>query len=84
MFLFRKISSYLFCVYECLPVCMYVCMYVRMYIHHVHIGDSGNQEGIKSSGTAFRDGYEPLNGYLELNLGPLQEQYVLLTAEASL
>lgn len=42
------------------------------------------EETVRSSGTRVTDGYELLHEWLELNPGPLQEQSVLLTAEASL
>lgn len=43
----------------------------------------GQKKGIRSSATGLVDGYEPLCRYWEMNLGPQEEQKVLLTAEPS-
>lgn len=40
-------------------------------------------EGVGPSGTGVTDGYEPPCGCWELNLGPLEEQPVLVTIELS-
>ena len=42
------------------------------------------KEGIRFSGTGITDRCEPAGGCWELNLGPLEKQPVLLTAEPSL
>lgn len=41
-------------------------------------------EGVRFPGTGVTDDCEPLGGFWDLNLGPLQEQNVLLTNEPSL
>ena len=42
-----------------------------------------SEEGIGFPGTGVADGCEPLCGCWESNLGPLEEQQVLLTTELS-
>jgi hypothetical protein len=42
------------------------------------------EEGIGSAGPGVTDDYEPPNGCLKSNLGPLQEQQMLVTAEPTL
>ena len=42
------------------------------------------EEGVKFLGTGVKDGCEPLCGCWEWDLGPLEEQPVLLTTEPSL
>jgi hypothetical protein len=43
-----------------------------------------SKEGVGSSETSLIDGYEPLCGCWDQNLGPLEKQPVLLTIEPSL
>ena len=52
----------------CISVCLYICLC----------------EGVGSPGTGATDNCELPCGYWELNLGPLEEQPVLLTAKLSL
>jgi len=76
LYVFMHFFSY---VYECFY--LYVCM-------HVHPVCAWclrrSEEGIRSPGTGDKEGCEPPCGFWELNLGPLQEQQVLLTTEPSL
>lgn len=44
----------------------------------------GQEEGTRSSEIGVTDGSEPLYGCWQFNLGPLEEQPVLLTAEPHL
>ena len=64
------------CVYGCFA-CMYVCVLCMWCLWRP-------EEGVEPSGTGFTDGCEPPYESWELNLGPLQEQQVLLEAEPSL
>ena len=58
----------------CLPPCMYV--------HRMHAWCLWKkEEAIKATRTGDTDGCEPPCGCWEMNLGPLQEPQVLLTAE---
>ena len=68
----------LFYVYECFAY-MYVCV-PCVYM----IPPRRPEKDIKYPGTGVTDNCEPPCGCWELNLGPLQEQQVLLTSEWSL
>ena len=57
-----------------LPACMYVYHVCAWCLWRP-------EEGIRSPGTGVTDGCEPPYGYWESNLGPLEEQQVLLKAE---
>lgn len=64
-----------FCLCECFA-CTYICtQLVCLVLPEVSPG---------SPGIGVRDGCEPLCGCWVLNLGPLQEQQVLVTIESSL
>jgi hypothetical protein len=76
-------------------VLFYVCsfIYLSIYFFYLHVylwitctsGTQGCQKKmIRSLGSGFTDGCEPLCGWCEWNLGPQEEQSVLLTAEPSL
>ena len=53
-----------------------------MYMCHVHAWYLWTlEEDLGSPGTGVTDGYEPLCGSWELNLGSLNEQPMLLTPE---
>lgn len=54
---------------------MYVCLSTCMQ------SPQRPAEGIRSPGTGVTDGYKPPCVFWELNLGPLEEQWVLLTTE---
>ena len=62
---------------DILPACMYMC--------HVHVVPMEARDGgsVRSPGTGVIDGCEPPCGCWESNLGPLEEQQMLLTAEPS-
>lgn len=49
---------------------------------HVYLCAHGGHKSVGYSGTGIRGGYEPL--WLGINLGPFQEQQVLLTSRPSL
>jgi hypothetical protein len=42
------------------------------------------EDSVRSSGSGFADGWDPPYGYLKSNLGPLEEQPMLLNAEPTL
>jgi hypothetical protein len=63
---------------------MYDYLSISMSVHHVGAVPQKSEVGIGSSGTGIIDGYELLCGCWELNLGPLEEQQMLLTAETSI
>lgn len=51
-------------------------------VHHMHAWCSqGSEEGVESATGAATDGSEPSHGCWELNLDPLKEQPVLVTAK---
>ena len=57
-----------------LPVCMSV--------NHIHPSSLGRpEEGTRPSGIGITDSCELLLWYWELNVGPLEEEEVLLTVE---
>lgn len=55
-----------------------------MYTHHIFEMSTEMKEGIGTPGTGVRDGSEPSCGFLDSNIGLLQEQQVLQTSEPSL
>ena len=61
--------------------------YMSVY-YHVHAWypqrSQRSEESVRSSGTGATDSCEPPYGCWELNLGPLEEQPVLLADELSL
>jgi hypothetical protein len=61
---------------DVLPAFVFVC--------HPHAVSTEDGEAVDSPGTGVTHGLEPPCGCWELNLGPLQEQPVLLTTEPSL
>ena len=60
-----------------LPACMYVCLMHAWCLRKP-------EKGIGFPGTGVTDGREPPCGCWGLNLGPLEEQPVLLIAEPPL
>lgn len=60
-----------------LPVCMYVC-------HMYGWGPRRSEEGIRSPRTGLMNGCELSCGCCELNMGPLEEQQVLLAIDPAL
>lgn len=55
-----------------------------MYTHHIFEISTEMKEGIGTPGRGLIDGSEPSCGFLDSNIGLLQEQQVLQTSEPSL
>jgi hypothetical protein len=72
-----KVHLFVFYVYQCLLACMYVNHVCAWYLQRP-------LESTGSLGTGVMDDWELPCGHWELNLGPLQEQHLLLTSESSL
>lgn len=75
---FKVIFILLFYLYEYF-VCLCVCLWI-LYLQ----GPLKSKEDIESPGTGVRDSSMLPCNFCELNLGPLEEQQVLLTNELSL
>jgi hypothetical protein len=63
-------------VYEC-----FACIYIYIYPHVCLVSVA---KRVRYSGAEVTDGFEPPIGCWDSNLGPLQEQPVLLTNKSSL
>lgn len=55
-----------------------------MYVHHIYAVPTEGGQGVRYSVTGVTGCSEPSCGCWDLNLGPLQEQSVILTSEPSL
>lgn len=61
-----------------------MCSATCTSVHQVYIWCPRKEEGVGSLGTGVRNGYEPPYGHWELNLDPLWDEQMLLTAEPNL